>query len=101
MYKRYFLGFLILLCLLLFACAGSSMTGTYIPIEGDSVADRIIFRRDGTFDLETFGMSFSGTYRIDGSSLTLTAQGANIRFTIVNNNTITSEEFGYEGTYRK
>ena len=80
------------------ACTGSGMTGAYEEVDGST---RIVLKGNNTVDLEAYGMSFSGNYRIDAKNLIITVQGQNIKFSIVDKNTLACDVFGYEGTYKK
>jgi hypothetical protein len=85
-----------------FACTGAGMTGTYKLVEGgESYADSIVLKSNNSVDLETTIGSFSGSYRIDGKDLIITIQGQNIKFSIVDKNTLKCDVYGYEGTYKK
>jgi hypothetical protein len=85
-----------------FACTGAGMTGTYKLAEGgESYADSIVLKSNNVVDLETTIGSFSGSYRIDGKDLIITIQGQNIKFSIVDKNTLKCDVYGYEGTYKK
>lgn len=117
---------LALTCILcLVACGGSSdVAGTYkfktMEMEGmsfdldalmkttgmdaSSIKMELVLDKNGNFELNAEalgeGSSMKGTYKVDGSKLTMTAEGEDLKATL-KNGVITIEEDGIKMTFEK
>ena len=59
---------LILLSLMLIACDGNKLSGTYYSTDG--ISQTFTFKGD-TVTMSTFGINITGTYKIDDDKLTI------------------------------